>query len=254
MPRRFKLTPSILRRAKRALRPVVRTVGTQAGPAMLVKVAKRRPFQFFTKQLTQRIPMGFGNPVAQRTFAWLTYVSYGTLNTGAVGAPASQIWNMNSIHDPDRTGAGHQPYGHDTYSTLYNRYRVHKIAWTIQCSSYGTNSTNVTVVPLNNVTTTDDVLAVEQAGGSARTKILHQSGDSNHTFMGAVDLAQLNGTSRTEYNADDRFESTFGSSPTELMGLYIFASNGASTASGIQYFVKLQYYTELFDPIPLAQS
>ena len=34
------------------------------------------------------------------------------------------VFRMNSIFDPDFTGTGHQPLWHDTYSTIYETYRV----------------------------------------------------------------------------------------------------------------------------------
>ncbi len=36
------------------------------------------------------------------------------------------IFRANSIHDPDFTGVGHQPYGHDAINILYNSYTVLK--------------------------------------------------------------------------------------------------------------------------------
>ena len=34
---------------------------------------------------------------------------------------------MNSVYDPDYSGAGHQPQGFDEYSALYNSYRVNYV-------------------------------------------------------------------------------------------------------------------------------
>jgi len=53
----------------------------------------------------------------------LRYVANREMN-GAAGA--GDVWNIraNGCHDPDQTGTGHQPYGWDTYKTLYNHYTV----------------------------------------------------------------------------------------------------------------------------------
>jgi len=42
----------------------------------------------------------------------------------AVGVTAPQQYKINSIYDPDLTGAGNQPLGRDTWAGIYNYYKV----------------------------------------------------------------------------------------------------------------------------------
>lgn len=42
----------------------------------------------------------------------------------SVFAPSYWVFRGNSVYDPDYTGGGNQPAGYDTYSLLYQRYRV----------------------------------------------------------------------------------------------------------------------------------
>lgn len=44
--------------------------------------------------------------------------------TSTAGSTVTQTFRMNSIFDPDFTGVGHQPYGHDQWSPLYTTYVV----------------------------------------------------------------------------------------------------------------------------------
>lgn len=44
--------------------------------------------------------------------------------TCAVGVTAPQQFKINSIFDPDLTGAGNQPLGRDTWASIYNFYKV----------------------------------------------------------------------------------------------------------------------------------
>lgn len=44
-------------------------------------------------------------------------------------------FNLNSVYDPDRSSTGHQPYGYDQLSALYNRYRVISCNWRINVAS-----------------------------------------------------------------------------------------------------------------------
>lgn len=58
--------------------------------------------------------------------------------TSTNGIIAEYIFRANSIHDPNFSGVGHQPMGHDQMATLYNKYIVLGSKITIQV--YGTNT------------------------------------------------------------------------------------------------------------------
>jgi len=182
----------------------------------------------------------------------LRYNEQNNVASGGAGIPFIQLYNMNSIFDPDRTGVGHQPYGHDTYQTLYNRYRVLKFRYRVVLAPNSATVANVVVVPLNNVSTIDFISLTEQST-YAKPRILSLSGMSECVYTGTVDLAKLNGSTASAYKDDDRFEAVFGTSPSELMGLYL-CFQGNTAAVTIQYNVILEYYCELFDPIALTQS
>lgn len=55
----------------------------------------------------------------------LEYCSYVTLDPTLV-APAYNDFQLNSLYDPNITGAGHQPYGFDQLMTYYDHYLVIK--------------------------------------------------------------------------------------------------------------------------------
>lgn len=55
--------------------------------------------------------------------ARLRYATIVSINP-TVGAAGYHLFRANSIADPDYTGVGHQPYGHDTYAGIYDHYRV----------------------------------------------------------------------------------------------------------------------------------
>lgn len=64
---------------------------------------------------------GYGFP--DRYITRIRYCSAITLSSTS-GSIGKQTWNMNSIFDPDSTGAGHQPLWHDTLIGIYNHYSV----------------------------------------------------------------------------------------------------------------------------------
>lgn len=68
----------------------------------------------------QRIlPTGF----PQTTMVKLKYVDTITLDS-ALGVVDSRYFRCNSLFDPDQAAGGHQPLGHDQWSSFYNHYVV----------------------------------------------------------------------------------------------------------------------------------
>jgi len=54
----------------------------------------------------------------------LKFVREFTLNPALGGIPVEHVFRGNSLYDPDFTGAGGQPYGHDQWATIYASYIV----------------------------------------------------------------------------------------------------------------------------------
>lgn len=55
---------------------------------------------------------------------------------GGVGSATSHLFRANSIYDPDQTGTGHQPYGHDQLNEIYNHYCVDSATITVTPTSF----------------------------------------------------------------------------------------------------------------------
>ena len=79
-----------------------------------------------------------GSLVAPRLRCRLRYSTNLAIVTGVLGT-ATNIFNLNSLYDPDRTGVGHQPRGFDQIKTLYNRYRVYGCAYKVSAQLRGSN-------------------------------------------------------------------------------------------------------------------
>jgi len=190
------------------------------------------------------------SPLAQR---FLTKMKYGerlSITTGVGDQPTDYIFNMNSIFDPNRTGTGHQPFGHDTMAQLYNRYRVYKMDYKVICEPNSLGG-NVTVIPNNNVnslTGSDSGYIMELP--RAKTRLINLDGPT--TISGTCNIAAINGSTSAAYKADDRFQALFANSPTELLGLHIVVTNQVAGQSTFE--VILNYHVELFDPLTIGIS
>jgi len=189
-------------------------------------------------------------PVAQTTIARLKYNGIFSNTSPLLGVK----WSINSIYDPDVSALGHQPYGHDTYQTLYNRYRVNKVSYRIQIYSTTTAPIKYTVLANN---TDDNFSSYDLAAElpNARTKI-------GAAYMGGVVFTGyyvprlVTGVGRAEYK-DDKYSAQFGASPTEIMRLHILGGylDNSVPATGVwSGNITLVYHVEMWDPKDLAQS
>jgi len=65
------------------------------------------------------------NPVPNTRKFSLTYAEQIGVSTTVGGISGTGVnISLNDIHDPNKTGAGHQPYGHDQWANFYKRYKV----------------------------------------------------------------------------------------------------------------------------------
>lgn len=86
----------------------------QSSIRRFAKKRRRRSRRRLTK-LTNIVP-------ATKTVK-LRYVEQFTLD-GTTGVNAATVFRANSIHDPNFSGVGHQPLGHDQWAAFYDHYNV----------------------------------------------------------------------------------------------------------------------------------
>lgn len=190
----------------------------------------------------------------QRMLAKLPYYTTGQLYSGA-GLYQIQLMNLNSIYDPDRSGVGHQPLGHDEWSTWYNRYRVYRVDYVITLTNLDPDqSASVAVVNQNGVPTYTDESAFEQPGAFVKT-VAPRDGNSKIMIKGSVALPRLNGKTSSAYKANDDTQAVFGANPSEILTqAIVVAPTLAGSEVNIGYAIKYMYHLEMFDPKTLGIS
>jgi len=200
---------------------------------------------------SRSVQLGRG-PVPAQSFVTLKY----HLSWVSDGTTIDKRFNLNSIYAPEYSG-GHQPLGRDQYGNLYNRYRVWSTSVRVDASTKGSVVTpmQVTMVATNSSSSyTDFDTAAEQAG--AFTKMVPANGSTATHFFRKYYLPAVNGQTKTAYK-DDRFQATFGASPSEIISLHLVHGTSAAGVPGsgdLLYNITLNFYVELYDPLPLAQS
>lgn len=192
-------------------------------------------------------------PIPQR---YICQMKYGEVVSSSLGGGTYGLstFNLNSIFDPNRTGTGHQPYGHDTFQTLYNRYRV--ISCTYRINAYSSDGSNIqlAVIPTNETITPGSISEVRE---NPRCKYTLQSANAPLRIVsGKVHIPSLVGRTKAQYMADDRYQAQFGASPSELalLNLYVGPATENSSMMTVYYNVELKYTVECFDVKHLAQS
>jgi len=176
-------------------------------------------------------------------------------NNLPTGNGAQQTMNLNSVFDPDRTGVGHQPLYYDQITVLYNRYRVLKVKWKVTFAP-ATNPIYALVVPINGLLASSITTSAtfETASENPRARFSTVGTSMPYVIEGSIALNDLNGSSITEYLADDRFESVVTSSPSEVITLVIGLYNPNAVTVAINQSVELIFYTDFHDPISVAGS
>lgn len=217
--------------------------------------AKKRTFRrkhFRRGGRTTMINRSFKGPVAPRLITKLKYNSFYSYLTSGI----DRVWYLNSIFDPDASGAGHQPYGRDTLAVLYNRYRVYKCEYIIAFTTYVANASYYCGVLANNDGVLFTNLSLASESPTAVTKIVAQGKPA--IFKGSFRLPSITGVTSKTYKSDDRYQAQFAASPAEVICLHTFAaelSGAAVTTNGdIRMNITLIYHTECFDPLAIAQS
>lgn len=191
----------------------------------------------------------------------MRYIDYINLNasdtTGAI-----QVYRANSIFDPDSTGTGHQPYGRDTWATMFNHYTV--INSKIQVQAWNSNTTAQYSAPAIACLSLDDqVLSAAVAGGGwARPEAgncVYQLADCGN--VGRNPLRMKKGFSAkdmfSKVNPEDNAQlgAAMGSSPSEqaYFHLWLTSADGGDPAT-MMFLVTIDYDVILSEPLQLVPS
>lgn len=211
--------------------------------------------------LSKRAPMGAHIFLPKRKRVTMRYVDYVQLDgTGAVGGNVSHIYRANSIYDPDQTGTGHQPMGHDLYAGLYEHYSVVRSA--IKCTFYMDGNLLVPVI-IRVRGDSDTVvsstwqaeceesnpfeygLLPEEPAERYKTLVIKQEYDRDAIYKQGSDLHS--GTN-----------ASFGANPAEGYYFKIMAINADSSAtnwgSTISCLVELVYEVDCTEPADQTQN
>ncbi len=189
------------------------------------------------------------------------YVSFGSLTSGTAGVAGGQyVFRLNSVYDPDYTGAGHQPYGYDTLASIYGRYLVKSVSVRIIFSNPSADgvATCLSITPANSGPFGMAGLTAEAVAEKpqCRVALLNNTGSQVETYSSSFDLARLEGLSPAQYRAEaDTYGAAVGSNPTLTPYLAVALADIVQTGGlTCQFGVELDYHVEFYERNVLTQS
>lgn len=188
----------------------------------------------------------FFDPFPRTMRAILRYTE--VINFNATSPVASiYYFRAGSIHDPNYSGVGYQPYGHDTYASLYNHYRVIKSNCKIANTTAGGNN-------IMGICLSDDVALT---GNFNDIKLVKPS---KHLPLASTTESK---TLAMSYDSDKSFPSQqqattalFGNNPAEeqYFAIYVTGSNELSDPPAVAIEVNIEYYVEFSELQNLPRS
>lgn len=190
-------------------------------------------------------------PFAQR---YITKMKYSEAIYLSGTGPLAYRWSLNSLYDPNFSGIGHQPYGFDQLSVLYNRYRVIACSYVISGAPINNTYQRIAALPSNEQV---NALTLSEMCENPKCRFITQAPSAALKLLtGKIYLPSLVGRNKAQYMADDRYQAQTNASPSELALLNVFMQDMSDGASTIQtaFNITLEYTVEFFDVKPLAQS
>lgn len=207
-----------------------------------------------------------GNPVMPSAFprnriVKLRYVQPFELDPANGVAFASQIFSASSIFDPDQTGSGHQPMGHDQWATWYNKYcvigsKISVRATTISSTAAGA-AFGVRTIDLASSGHTTVHGLMETPTARSRLYTPNTNAPTPPGVTATYSAKKWWNLANVKDN-QDRIGASFGSDPSTQVYFHCFygqnAPGGIGDMPAINFLAKITYIVLLSHPRELAQS
>lgn len=161
------------------------------------------------------------------------------------------LFRANSIFDPFEPIGGHQPYGHDQWSAVYNHYLV-------------TNSyCSVTAIPELSTASTIGIVGIavkDDTSVETQFDTIREATNSKWVYA----IAQKNNTVRNSFSnakmfrnlQDNSVKALFGTNPAEQAYFQIYATgvDVVANPSPVNCIVTIDYTVKMWELKDLAQS
>lgn len=192
--------------------------------------------------------------VPQKSRRKLTYSE--TINlTSSSGVLSNYVFTGNGLFDPNATGTGHQPYGYDQLSIIYNNYRVIGAKCHVDIVNNGTQTAIQHVGCVAAKSAVFPTLVLSTMYEKGRGKHMAMLGANSRDRFKTTISASTKSIWAVKDIADDvKFSATTIANPTNLWYFHIFNQSVNTTTTGVWANVVIEYMVEYFNPIIADQS
>lgn len=191
-------------------------------------------------------------PIAERLFTKLRYSEIITFTMSSPNVLSSYLF-QTSIYDPDVTAVGHQPLWRDTLATMYNRYRVFGIKYTIALKNTNVSQLTWAYVKNSDNSTTETNPNTLRERNEGKPLMLDSLNGRTNIVSGYLSASKAHGLSKREFYDDDGFISAIGTNPSKMAYLHLYTLTMHSSAI-VHAQVDLQYYVEFLDRVDIVGS
>lgn len=241
---------------KRKRSSSVRTVKRRRYTTMRRRYKRRNSFRPQSQAAAYRLSRSIVPKKMLKTFNYSEKV---TMNAPLGGATASYFYSCNSLYDPNRSAAGHQPLGFDQYlGILYDHYVVIgakiTVTWMAQDATLpGANIICAILTRDTNTSTSDITQAIEQ--GRTTYGFLGSADGRNSTLSLTQKVNPAKWLGRSNPLSDPQLKGSVAGNPQEecFFELLMASLNGDDPPS-TDLLVTIQYKAVLIEPVRLAQS
>lgn len=169
------------------------------------------------------------------------------LAAGSMALPTNYTtYYQTSLYDPYGPIGGHQPLGFDQWSTIFQRYRVHGVAYKFVFST--TYDFNVTCAVRPDVLTTLPSLKIadwiEARGTQYRT---FSKNTPPGIINGYVSVAKMFGVKHSTVMTDDEYSAGIAANPANMVKLHLGLWNVNASAVNLYVQVTLTFYCTMYD-------
>lgn len=185
----------------------------------------------------------------------LRYNRYQSINAAS---PQVSVYRGNSVFDPDFSGVGSQPMGHDQWSAFYRRYRVIAAKIIVKFSSMAASTTGVqcVITPLNGSGSLSNPLQYLEANRSVKSSVVNDTGDSSALVSLYMTTAEIKGMPKDGYMYERDLSAANTSNPIFQWFIHVgfFDVSGGLNNINVHAQTEIVYYVEYFDREILSQS